>query len=403
MALKKLCLGLCVTGLSLLAMPTYANVAANALILNNANLSYNDGGVAKTANASVTVAVDTVLCSPITVSAPADKTTPYTEVGGTGTGTAVYNYTFDACGNGPANYAIASTVTASSNTSVVPTANPNVTTVANVGASVTVAGSTQTVINVPSDGTADSVVNGISVGEFVVINTELRQVSAITDPGSNGVANITLASALVNAAPGIGVNIVEQASFSVTVNSGTILTAGVDVTATVDATVSSSAGTNTGVDTTVTTFASGNALMTKLVRNVTTATANSAGTNPVNYSVGGQVNTYYDGGVTGTTGDVLEYIVVVQNTGTGNVTDATVTNTIAVGLVQAVGNVQVIDAAGVTSAVLTNAAGDDAVEFTSPVLTVNIGSATGIANAAASGGTIAPTETYKVVYQATIR
>ncbi|RMH14423.1 MAG: hypothetical protein D6698_12740 [Gammaproteobacteria bacterium] len=357
-----------------------------------------------------------VLCNGIVLSQPADASTAYTENAGSPNASIVYNYTFRACGNGPADYTVASSISAVTNASAPPAANAPTTTpnpaaaILNVGASVTLSGSTATVINLPSDGTADAVVNGLAVGDSVVIGTSVRQITAVSDPGGNGVATLTLNTALATA-PAAGVNIVEQVPFTLTVTSGKIITLGTDITVTVNTTVSSSDGVTTftsPADVTISTFTSNaGTTLVKLVRNVTNAAGNNAGAGAVTHQVNGVNQTYYSSGVVGNSGDTLEYILVMNNAGTTDVTDTRVTDSLPVSFVTAPTNIRVIvvNAAGtlVSDTTRTVVADADTATYTAPTLTVNVGDAGPANPPPGAGGTLTAGATVKVVYQVNIQ
>lgn len=169
----------------------WATTAANTQIVNQAQLSYFDGAGTRTATAQVIVTVTLVPAIPGIAIVSGIQSTSYA-----GPATTLHN-TFSVTNNsnGPDTFTLAANITSSTNTSG-PTAtvsNPLAPLQLNLGGSITVAGSTQTVILVPSDGTADSVVNGIKAGTTIVIGGEARTVSTVVDPGTSGTATITLA------------------------------------------------------------------------------------------------------------------------------------------------------------------------------------------------------------------
>ena len=370
-----------------------ADVAANAQIINQATLSFDDGSGAgiQTVNASVTVTVAHVPGIP-TIDSPADGTVAYA-----GASTPLdFTYTITANGNGPDTYTINSTIFSQTNNGgsgsvVVP---PPI----NLGASITTGGSTVSVLQVPSDGANDGAVNGIAVGDMVVVNGEPREVSAINDLAS-GTASITLLTAL-SAAPGIGVPVLEQGSFTITVNSGTVITSGSDIVVTVDTDASSTAGASPS-DQVIATYTSGIATLTKYVRNVT----NANGTTGLrSFTVNGFPNNYYTGGVTGAPGDTLEYLLLVDNTSAGDVTDCTIDDVLPTAFVTLVadayagGNeVVYVDNAGAETP-LSQESDADAAIIAGANLTVNVGSGA----TSASGGTVGSSESVFIVYQVTI-
>lgn len=298
--------------------PAGAVTAANTPIVNSASVTYFDGSGTRSASASVTVMVTTV-DSVATVDTPPNQTSPYTG----SSAQQLYTFTLTASGNGPATYAVAATVDAFANTSL-PVAAPSVNAIS-LGATVTTAGSTATTLAVPSDGVTNTAVNGIAVGSRVVVGGEVRTVTAVADPAA-GTAAITLDRPL-SAPPAAGVSVFEQKSVVVDVLAGTIANPASAVTVTVSLKVTGRAG--TGAAQVVGTFTTSSATLTKYVRNVTSpTTGNILGTGGRSFTVNGTTATYYTSGVTGTRGDVLEYLLVAANTGTVPAAGCTVRDTL---------------------------------------------------------------------------
>jgi len=381
-----------ISGLGLITTDAMATVAANTQIINQATLSYNDGTGVQTENASVAVTVSLVP-GLATLDSPADQTSVYTGVNTTHT----YTYTITAGGNGPDTYTVTTAVAGSTNTTGASTGGD---TSFPLGATVTTSGSTTTVLQVPSDGTADSSVNGIENGDTVVVNGEVRTVSGISDPAS-GTATITLGVAL-GAAPGAGVSVYEQRTFPVDDLSGTITTVGTDITVTADTTVTNSAGPAT--DQVMSTYTSGQAVLDKYVRNFTDAAGNAGGAGAQSFTVNGATNDYYTGGVTGDTGDVLEYVLVASNNGGGQVTACTIADVLPTAFItfnsDAYGASQdfaYIDEGG-SETNLTEDPADDAATLSGANLTVNVGAGA----TSGAGGTIDAGNDVRVAYQVTI-
>lgn len=374
-----------------LSAPAWANLAANTQIINNATLSYNDGTGTKTATASVTVTV-VLVPSAVNIVAGTAQSTSYS-----GSATLTDSYTVTATANGPDTYNITAAVSGSTNTSgagAVPTASSMT-----LGATVTTTGSTATVIVVPSDGVANNNLNGIVVGATVVINGDVRTVTAIVDNAS-GTSTITLNTALSGGAPGAGVLVAEQKVITTTVTPGTITSAGTDVTVSDKATVTSATTpsvTATSINAVLNTFTSGVATLTKYVRNV--STASGTGTAYVYNSTN-----YYSAGVTAKPGDVLEYVLVATNaSATGSVSASVVTDSLPTSYVAFTkgaysGNTDVtyVNDSGAASYLTANGTG--AANYSAPTLTVYIG--TGATSSA--GGTIPANKSVLVLYRATV-
>jgi len=376
------------------AASAWANLAANTQIINQATLSYHDGAGTRTATASVTVTVSLVPAA-VTIVPGANQSTSYSSGA-----TLTDSFTVTAGANGPDTYNITTAVTGSTNTTGA-TATP-VTTTVTLGATVTTAGSTNTVIVVPADGNLPGEVpgvNGIHVGDTVVINGESRTVTAIQD-NATGTSTITLSSPL-SSVPAAGVLVAERQVIQATVTPGTITTPGTDVTVSVTATVSSAtnpAATATSTPPVLNTFTSGVANLSKYVRNVTHP-GSGTGTPYVYNSTN-----YYSAGVTAEPGDTLEYILVAANSSTSGgvsasvITDALPTTFVAFKAgVYGGKDVTYVSDTNVVST-LTAAGGDDQATYSAPTLTVNVG--TGATHS--DGGTIPENSRVLVIYQATV-
>jgi len=153
------------------------------------------------------------------------------------------------------------------------------------------------------------------------------------------------------------------------------------------------------------TFTSSLASFAKYVRNVTTS---AAGTGTA-YSYN-SIN-YYPAGVTAKPGDILEYILVSTNSGSGPVSAAVVTDVLPTSYVTLKANaygsgkeVQYVPDSTVpaTFSLFSAAAGDDAAVYVTSTLTVNVGGVTPPIPPAA-GGTIAAGKSVLVLYQITVK
>lgn len=285
------------------ASQVWANTAATATVRNVVTVAYNNA--AGTAQPGLTAAVDVtvnLVRGTAALSAPVDQT-----VAGT---VATYTYTVTNTSNGINTYNLSTGVTESAISGS--TASPSVASVTlgatTVTTGTTIAASGTTVITVPRDGTADTSVNGIAVGDTIVIGGAVYTVSAISDqqvPASPSTAVTTTISVTGNGTAQVvtaGTLIAERQTVTVAVTPGS-LTTGADGTVTVVLTATDGI-TTAATDTTVTTVTSIGLSVSKLVRNVTNAVV---GSGAVTYAG----NTYYAGGVTGNPSEVLEYLVVV--------------------------------------------------------------------------------------------
>jgi len=392
---------LCLLGLfAMTPLSAWALTASNTQIVNSASMSYNDGTGVKTANAlPVTVTVTLVPGQPTVTKGP-DQSTPYT-----GANTPLTNtFTIIASNtNGPDTYTLTPAITATLNATGSSVALASPASPVLLGATVTLSGSTATVLNVPADGNAgDSQVNGIAVGDWIVVNGDTanpRQVTAISDLAA-GTSTITVAPALTAGAPAAGQLVAEQKTVTVTVLSGTITTAGQSISITKHLTITSTTDvTKTAVTTDITdTYTSGLATLNKYVRNVTTP---AAGTGTV---VTYNTLDYYPSGITAKPGEVLEYLLVASNSGSGSVSAAAITDTLPTtyvtlktGAYTGAKDFTYFNESNVAS-YLTAAAADDAATYSAPTLTINVG--TGATSAL--GGTIATGATVRALYRVTV-
>jgi hypothetical protein len=375
----------------------WALTASNTQIINNASLSYNDGTSTRTVNALPVVVTVSLLPGTPTVTKGLDQTTPYT-----GPNTPLVNtFTITASNtNGPDTYSLTPAITATVNATGSSVTLTSPTSPVLLGATVTLSGSTTTSLNVPSDGVSGPAVNGIANGDTIVVGLDVATVNTVTNTGS-GIATITLNGTGLSASPGAGLLVGEQQTVTVTVDSGTITTVGQNIVITKHLTIASTtdpAKTTTSTDITDT-YTNGLASLNKYVRNITTP---AAGGTIYSYPAAG--TDYYLTGITAKPGEVLEYILVANNSGTGNVTAASITDTLPItyvslrtGAYSGGTDITYFNESG-TASYLTAAAVDDAATYASPVLTVHVGSGATIG----AGGTIASGATVRMLYRVTV-
>jgi hypothetical protein len=308
------------------AWATTAGTAANTQIINTATLSSNGVVVA---SSSVTVTVALVPGQP-------NVTIGHTSGTYSGPNTPVLTDSIVvlSTANGPASYTVTPSVSASSNTSAPSVGTPPATIV--LGASITTGSSGANTLTVPSfpyatDPTNNNSaqINGLGVGDTIVFTvggtTYTRLVTAVSNPGTpGGTATITFdGTALVSTAPA-GTPVYEQQTVNVNVLPGTVVVTGTNITVDVQAVVHTVGVADVTVNTspalpapqTPNTWSTPSPTinMTKYVRNLTAAGNPASGGTPTSISINGATNTYYRSGVTGNKGDVLEYVVVAQNT-----------------------------------------------------------------------------------------
>jgi hypothetical protein len=259
------------------------------------------------------------------------------------------------------------------------------------------------VLNVPSDGVSNASINGILGGNVTTVvvgaNSPVLVLSIVDN--ASGISTITLASALSGGAPAAGVLVAEQKTVTVNVTAGTITTAGTSITVdknlTATSTTSGAATTTSG--TVRDTFTSGLATLTKYVRNVSAAVV---GLGAQAITINGASNTYYTSGVTAQPNQILEYVLVATNSGSGPASACSITDVLPITYVAFLNNAYGVGlgvAYGVTLAGptnnLTSAADLDAATLAGANLTVNVGA--GATNVL--GGTILAGDTVKAAYQ----
>jgi hypothetical protein len=242
------------------------------------------------------------------------------------------------------------------------------------------------------------VVNGIANGAVIVVNGEARTVTGVSDNAS-GISTITVGVGF-STAPSAGVLVAEQKVITVTTLSGTITSSGSSIVITKHLTVTSQAdNTKTITSSDITdTYVSGLVTLTKYVRNVTNAITGST-----SVAYGG--NTYYASNVTAKPGEVLEYLLVATNSGSGSVSASTVTDALPTTYVSlktlaynsGAADFTYFNESG-TASYLTAAADTDAATYAAPNLTIYVG--TGATSSA--GGTIAAGATVRALYQVTV-
>ncbi len=394
-----------------------ANTAANTKIINKADLSYNDGSGTKHASAEVTVIVS-LKSAPPTVTQMTSYSGPY--------GTSLDDqFLLINNSNGPETFSFTTATSNPVNGGVVVSAIANIT----LGATVTIAGSGTNGSNagwtdlwVPSDGVIDASVNGIVVGDTIVINGAARIVQAITDNAS-GHSVITVTTVAI---PGAGVVIGEQATVHAAVNpaGSAVLTANcsgdvkLTATSTNDATATA---TSPGVD--GNTFYPVSATLLKYVRNVTTASGAGANKITMNYGAGNveYFREPFTTEVKAKPGEVLEYLLFASNGAAAPVTQVVLTDLIPADYVTLKSNAYgtkafryfadaTLTVAGTNNIDYSDTVGDDAVDYNASFdttvgakkgkITAWIGGAAPVYN---TSGTIAGNKSIILLYQVTVQ
>jgi hypothetical protein len=187
-------------------------------------------------------------------------------------------------------------------------------------------------------GTGDSIVNALAVNDTVYIYDGTNyygplQVTSVTDNGVGSGATATpdsitlknISGATLSFTPAYGWEILEAKSVTVTVIEGTV-TDPAQVASWVT-TVTATMGGLSGTNTVQTNAHAGQLTVQKYVRNVTDTTKTGGGSTLVNPPINNAV-TYYQTGVSGKPGDILEYAVSIKDSGTGNATAVIATDPI---------------------------------------------------------------------------
>ena len=352
--LQTLFTAIAVTAFSLAAFTAPASAAlqgsaGNAIIRNKVSVAYNDaGGTPQTAvTATVDITVTTVNAAPTIMSVtPSPGST-----GATGA-TQVYAVEIVTNSNGPGAITLtgadgsATNITLSVTTPAVQAPgsvflgstiiDPSD---AKIGAAQNVAAGGSITFNIPNDGgvpsdtattggaTGNGIVNALTSVDSVYIydGTTYRgkfTVTAVTDNAvglgaTAAFSTITLQNATAGAiafTPAYGWMIVESKSLNVTVTQGTV-TVPSNPASWVTTFTGTMGGLN-GTNTVTTNATSGLLTVIKYVRNVTVPVVGGVAVTP---PINGGAATFYQIGVSGKPGDIMEYLFVITNTGLGTV------------------------------------------------------------------------------------
>ncbi|MDQ6962249.1 MAG: hypothetical protein Q9M28_06915 [Mariprofundaceae bacterium] len=296
-----------------ISQQSYAAAPANSTITNTASLIYT--GISTPITASVDVSVTLVAAAP-TLSAPADNTVAAGQP-------STVSYTITATSNGPDTYNLGSgliptNLTAPSGTA---TYTPNAVT---LGATALIASATlgANTLTVPSDGAANSSVNGIVAGDTLVIGANTYTVASVVD-NATGTSTITLTSNLL-ANVSVGTLVAEQQTFSMNIASvGAVTATGVAANiSTVTTATSVANAAQKSTDTHLTNVVE--VSFEKLVRNVTTP--NGAGAVVIN------AQNYFAtaANISAASGDTLEYVIRVTAPAGTPIAGAVVTDAVPI-------------------------------------------------------------------------
>lgn len=287
--------------------------AANTTITNTVTVSFSDAAnnPQTPVEANVSISVNLVASAPLLTS-PADVD-PASEDTGVN-----LVYTITSTANGPDTYNFSSADTRTNMDADATFSAPTVV----LGATTVASGITaaDTVITVPFDGTDDGIVNGLAVGDIIVIDptgtaevAEIDSIDESTGAASNTVT-ITLTAGTTSAFT-YGTTIGERDDVTVVVTTDTITT-GTSGTHSVLSTATSDtdgAVFTTQATATVITVRRPVLTVTKYVRNATPLTT----FNPAVADVTVDGVDYYSSGVSGNPGDTMQYLIVIDNSAAG--------------------------------------------------------------------------------------
>jgi hypothetical protein len=396
---------LLLTTVAMTAGSAFATTAANTVITNDARLTYT--GAASPVKASVSVTVSLV-------PSKANVTVTGGSAAYTGANTPVIKdtLTVTTTANGPASYQVTPAISSYTNAT-----GPSVNAGVNItlGATTTTTDSGSNYLTVPAGSTANSKWNGITSGATIVVagksGTPYTLHNASFADNGNGTWKITWSvndSIPSGDLPPAGVLVAEQASIQLDVLPGTVVTGGTDIVVKVAATVSTSGVTDAttqsdAVNTWSTTSTTPNVTFFKYVRNKTNPVV-GAGATPI--VIDGVSYNFYTGGVTGKTGDTLEYVLVASNTGAVDLAGSAITDNLPVSFVNLVNgaysskDIFYVDPAGTSYYLAAGTTGQASFNGTAtPNMVINVG--TGATSS--TGGVIPAGKSITIAYQATIR
>lgn len=294
-----------------------ADTAANTVIRNTANVSWQDGALNNyNTSAQVDITINLVAASPALSIASATQTI----FSGS---TAEYTYTLTTNANGPDDYFFNPAPAQSASTGNIDSLSlaifdgPGATgssygttdafslAATTVATNVTIPANGSATVEVPNDGTAGGGLNGFTGGETILVNGWVLTLDSVDTDPATGIATVTISDSTGNARNlTTGMLIAQQRTFYLRVTPTATINGS---TTTVTTTVTDGANTVTG-DTVTTVNIAPNITVTKYVRNVFNASGNpGAGGFDINGA------DYFTTGVSGIAGDTLEYVIVVAN------------------------------------------------------------------------------------------
>lgn len=383
----------------------FASTAANTTITNTVTVSFDDsvGNPQIDVDASTTVTVTLVAAAPTLNSPPnIDPTTegalnPLT-------------YIISSNANGPDTYTLGELSVDDANLSAPVMVNNAPANPIALGATTLAVAAVlnDPTITVPYDGTNDTIVNGIAVNDWIVIGTDVYQVTIIAETPASNSATLTLDNLIATAAA-VGTIVGEQVTFTLDVTTGT-LSAGSNGNHTITMTATSVADNSQSTPqatATIITVRRPELTVGKFVRNVSQPAMTGSGA-----SASDGTNQYWPTGITGEPGDILAFLIVVQNpAGSGQATDVIIEDQIPPFTAYVAGSMLLDDGLGPFNPVTDVDTDSDAGEYDgtagSETVWIYAGSGgTGTSGAPygdGTGGTLNGGETTRGVFRVTIQ
>jgi len=383
-----------------IAVPqSYAATGATHIIRNTVSVGYNNalGLNPQTVTASVDVTVSLVAAAPTVTTTAVNATV-------NGGSSQTFDYTITSNANGADTFTLANAGTSLMGADLAATITLGATSV--LSADPYAAG--ETVLNVPADGANDGTVNGIAATDIVVIGGVEYTVAAVNDANggtANASSTITVTGDASTAV--LGDTISERQTVSSTFNAQAAALG--DTTATSILRVTSQTGpTNPSADSstvtlTVTGLGVASLTVDKYSTNITTPAVGTGS------SIVVDTVTYYSGGIKGAPGEKIGYLIMIQNTGTGQAQAVVVTDPIPAFTTYVTDSMKLDANVGTTTMTqkLDAVDGADEAEWDATLKEITVYAGTGGAGhattyGAGTGGTMAAGEKSYVVFQVTI-
>ncbi len=300
--------------LFLLSPVAFSWTAANAVINNETIVEFEYSGQTYRITESVSVTTGLTACQPqITFS---DQTFNYTPLNNV-----QLNVRMTACANGPDQYLFNAAISSRSNNqqddAIISGAEQRV----SLGASAALSSSNNRRIFFPADDDiSDNVINGLAVGDQILINEQTRMISSLSESVDESWIDI---DEPLSEPVELGQLILETIDLGIIIYPGSISDSDERLTLRLQLSASNSSVSNFS-ETYSLGFLAGNATVASLMRNLTSDAGNALATGATVLSVNGTNQTYFSEGVQVASNDLVEYVFIVENTGTGPLRDSLV-------------------------------------------------------------------------------